>query len=52
MKGVVYSWEVYNFVDNNVDIVIIIKMVDEGVKNFRCVVSIVFDLVDGYILEV
>lgn len=52
MKGVVYSREVNNLVEQNADIKSIIDMADEGVTNFRRAVSIAPDFVDGYIPEV
>jgi len=52
MKGVVYSREVNNLVEQIADIKSIIEMADKGVKNFRRAVSIAPDFVDGYIPEV
>lgn len=52
MKGVVYSREVNNLVEQNADIKSIIDMAGEGVTNFRRAVSIAPDFVDGYIPEV
>ena len=52
MKGVVYSREVFNLVEQNAAIERVIEMADDGVKNFRRAVSIAPDFVDGYIPEV
>ncbi|XP_044181578.1 uncharacterized protein LOC114969816 [Acropora millepora] len=52
MKGVVYSREVSNLVDQKAEVERVIEMADEGVKNFRRAVSIAPDFVDGYIPEV
>ena len=52
MKGVVYSREVNNLVEQEAEIKRVIEMADEGVTNFRRAVSIAPDFVDGYIPEV
>ena len=52
MKGMVYSREVSNLVDQKAEIERVIEMAHEGVKNFRRAVSIAPDFVNGYIPEV
>lgn len=52
MKGVVYSREVNNLVDQNAEIKPVVEMASEGVANFRRAVSIAPDSVDGYIPQV
>ena len=52
MKGVVYSREVRNLVEQKAEIERVMEMAHEGVKNFRLAVSIAPDFVNGYIPEV